>query len=463
MLRKAPWRLALLACLTACSAGADLVQDSDDRTAAVVTAASLTPVLKTQQNDEQSDQKALRMHRLAALGNASNGDLASLQYYITSVQICQNMNLRASGFTDPQGCLEIYRGPQHEILNNPNLAAAASPNAWSQANYVRSLQGADLPGYIDLMDGPSLAALGGNVLLRAENLGTYAYGFVSWAAPVRVQASMSLLDANGVLVTHDGTSTLSNRNGVSTLYTQATQSFAQGDDELAVVTLPSTQSWFKFQQPLQISAADLSNKSQIIVELNFNADGVVYAYSTPSATAGFLLDGPSNAGPVHVIEIPALKLVPVAHLADQSVVQQTYLATVSSGTTARFDARIELFTVAGDANNLIHGVASDALPNPLTGPGPLSFPRIAFVQRTQDGSLNLQDWNRQVVVGGLRPGTQIGDTAAARIACTRSGSNTPLFGGCTADGFAANFTLTNLSPNHAAEVELGLEAIDEDE
>ncbi len=459
------WGVVVLPLIANCAAEANSVDSIDDGVEALAVAATITPVLQTHDDSVSGAQKARPGRNLIGVGNASTGDLASLQYFITSVQICQDMNLSSTGFSAPQGCLELYRGPQHPVLNNAALAPAASPNAWAQANYVRSLKDAEVEGYIDLMDDASLSELQTTQQLQAAHVGSYRYGFVTWAAPIRIQAAITNLDSNSVWGTHDGNSTLVSRSGVSTLYTLADQNFASGADALTVVTLPNTSSWFKLTRPLAITAADLAAKRQIVVDLNFNPDGVVYAYTASSGTSGYLLDGPANAGPVNVIQVPSLDLAPVAHLIDQSVVKQTYVASITSGTSARFDARIELYQFAGDENRLIRGVATQAMPNAATASEPLSFPRIAYVETNADGSLNLQDWNRKTIVGGLGVGKAEGDSSTVSISCTASGSVTPLFGGCTNDQFAASFVLVKQSAGSFddGEVEVDDETIDEDE
>ena len=139
-----------------------------------------------------------------------------------------------------------------------------------------------------------------------------------------------------------------------------------------------------------------------------------------------------------------LDLTPVPRRLAQGVRKETYRATVAAGTTDRFEARIELYSLDDDPQHTILGASTAAIPNDQTAPGQIFFGKVAFIDTAADGSVTLQDWSQTPFVTGLRRGDTVGEQTTVEVSCTMSGAATPIYQGCTGGKFSLTLTLTEL-------------------
>ncbi len=376
--------------------------------------------------------------RIAAFGagQTTATSLESLKYYVSAVTICESLEVMGTGFSNPTGCLELYRRDLGRLSYLP-----------TEADFTRladaAREGDD--GFVDLMNPASRAVLSGGTPLGPEAIRKYHYGIITWALPVKVKASVPLFDGR-TLFTHDGATERRVMSGATWAWypTVSPAPFTEGVAEEAVVLLGNGGNWFKFQNPLWVSAEDVASGRGYVLDLVFNPEGLVKGFAGGTRPPE-LEDG---AEPRNSFRVPMLDLAPVPHRAAERVVKETYVAPVGEGAGA-FEVRLEIYAIAGDPNHTVYGVDAKTLAVASSASDNFSdFNKIAFVEQgAAPGALDLQIWDRRPVVSGFARGAAVGDAAPATLDCVGDGPNDRngafgvQFSGCV-DGHAdVTFTL----------------------
>ena len=352
-------------------------------------------------------------------GQNTPGQLYGLKYYFRSILICETMETQGTAFSDPRGCIELYRGaadpdfeytdPSHDFVDQADLARE------------------DDDGFVDLAATGGGAALEQTIELGAQDARSYQWGLVTWYLPIKVTAEIPL-DGDRTMRTRDGeTWSYSSGSGYSYMTTAAGSFMDSTAAEEAVVMHPNGGSWFRFQAPLTITPEDIEARAQLALDLTFNPDGMIKGY-TVASQAFNLQDSLGNS-----IAVPMLDLTPVPHPADAAVRVETYRATVVGVSPSlevpedHFDVRLELYSVEGDPGNTIYGVTLATLVNEATLSFVTQAPKVSFVANMNDGTLVLQDWAKSAIVSAFTRQTEVGGWSAAWLSC---GSNGFWFAGC---------------------------------
>jgi hypothetical protein len=242
--------------------------------------------------------------------------------------------------------------------------------------------------------------------------------------PVKVKATLSMNDGSK-LYTHDGVST-SEITGVDNLkqyYTKANTPLTEAPSEEAVVLLPNGGNWFKFQSPFVISAADIDQRREFVLDLVFDPDGIVKGFSE-SQGQGQLSERAADGSHTHDITVPMLDLAPVPHRASEQVMRETYQGPMLVDGNS-FDMRLELYYVDGDPTGTVFGVDVKSLVNASTSMVPLELSKVSYLDRAADGSLNFSSYSHTPIMTGLSRvmgssgGTHIG------VACATYGAAPP--------------------------------------
>jgi hypothetical protein len=266
-------------------------------------------------------------------GGAVRPGLESLEYYITSVQICETMEAQGSGFSNPAGCLQLYSG------DVAGLSYGLEDDWTPLADAARAMT----TGFVDLLNPSSRAALNATTELRQDHVRAYNYGIINWSLPIKVKASIPLADGTTVLYTHDGT-TQFETVGVDNwrhYFTSPSTPLDVAPAEKAVVLLPNGGNWFKFQNPLTITQADIDERRQWVLDLVFNPEGIVKGFAGSGISQSNLEERDGSGGITRAITVPMLDLAPIPHRQSEQVVRESYLASMVVGSQA-FDLRLEL-------------------------------------------------------------------------------------------------------------------------
>jgi hypothetical protein len=331
---------------------------------------------------------------------AGAANLESLRYYITTIMICETLEVQGSGFNNPGNCLELYKrepGPLAHELNGDwrGLADVA--------------RGSD-EGFVELLGNRS--ALASETPIRHENAHAYNYGIINWALPIKLRGSVPFSDGT-TLYTHDGaTSFEMHTSGFRAYYTTPTAPMTSAPAEDAVVILGNGGNWFKFQTPLTITTEDVDTKRAFVLDLVFNPQGIVNGYQDWGALGS--ISQRAADGRRFDITVPYLDLAPVPHRADQRVVRESYRGTTTVDGNA-FDLRIELYAIEGE--DAVHGADLKTLVNSASTTVPPAVAKAAFVERASDGTLSFSTFKHTPVITGLARASTVGATSRVALRC----------------------------------------------
>lgn len=370
-------------------------------------------------------------------GAAQRPGLESLEYHIFSVQICETMQVSGSGFNNPGGCLELYRG------DHSTLAYELDADWTPLADTAR----ASSAGFIDLLSPTARDTLSGVTALSADHVRSYHYGIITWALPIKVKATLALGDGT-FLYTHDGETTFQTvgADNYRDYFTTPSTSLATPPAETAVVLLGNGGNWFKFQNPLTITQEDIEQRREWVLDLVFNPEGIVKGFARDGFGNGNLREQ-SDAGVARGITVPMLDLAPVPHRASEHVVRESYLGRMSVGADV-FDARIELYSVEGDPNDTVYGVDVKSLVVAESTNLPPELSKISFVVPESDGTLSFQSFTGASVISGFERVSEPLQTTTATLRCATHANREGAEGGaaivvesCPAEEIEVTFTL----------------------
>lgn len=339
-------------------------------------------------------------------GSASAAGLTSLKYHISSISVCESLEAQGSGFNNPTGCLELYRGNESALATNLD-------EDWTHlADEARASD----DGFVNLVSPSSRSALTHDTTLEAAHVRSYNYGIITWALPVKLTATLDLGDGD-FLYTHDGvtTSELIGVDNFKNYFTRSGTSLLEGPAEEAVVLLGNGGNWFKFQQPFEITEQDISEGRSWVLDLVFNPDGIVKGYEGAPSNAN-LREEDDNGTPVRAITVPMIDLVPVPHRAAEPIVRESYLAHVEAAGNA-FDLRLELYSLETDPNHGVLGVDVKTLVTTATTEPPPEASKISYVEATDDGKLRFGSFNDSTLIEQFVRLTTVGETRGAHISC----------------------------------------------
>jgi hypothetical protein len=336
-------------------------------------------------------------------GGAVRPGLESLEYYITSVQICETMEAQGSGFSNPAGCLQLYSG------DVSGLTYGLEDDWTPLADQAR----ATTTGFVDLLNPSSRAGLNATTELRQDHVRSYNYGIINWSLPIKVKASIPLADGT-TLYTHDGT-TQYETVGVDNwrhYFTSPSTPLTTAPAEKAVVLLPNGGNWFKFQNPLTVTQADIDERRQWVLDLVFNPEGIVKGFAGSGISQSNLEERDGSGAITRAITVPMLDLAPIPHRQSEQVVRESYLASMVVGSQA-FDLRLELYSVEGDPSQTVYGVDAKTLVTAASSNVPTEVSKISYVVAASDGSLTFQSFTQSPIITSFeRVAEELGTTQA---------------------------------------------------
>jgi hypothetical protein len=367
--------------------------------------------------------------------------LESLRYYISSLQICESIEVQGSGFGNPRGCLQLFeRG-----------LGSLSYDAFGDWRTLAEIARGSDEGYVDLMSAPSRAGLARDTELTSADARKYRYGIITWALPVKLRGSIPFLDGT-TLYTHDGVTSYETigADDFRAYYTAASSPLDRGPAEDAVVLLGNGGNWFKFQTPLVITAEDVAARRAFVLDLVFNPEGLVAGYEGGHAY-GNLSQRSASGAHEYDVTVPMLDLAPVPHRADQRVVRESYRGAMTLGGNT-FDLRIELYSIEGDESGSVYGADIKTLVTSASTGAPPSVVKVAFVDRAADGALAFSAHKHIPVITGMRRQSDVGNSTTVAVRCGTHGDRD------AAEGAAA--LIVDRCPSQTLDVNLTLASRD---
>jgi hypothetical protein len=228
-----------------------------------------------------------------------------------------------------------------------------------------------------------------------------------------VKASVAHSDGT-MLYSHDGTTIVEvvGADRFRSYTTLPSAPLTQAPAEEAVVLLGNGGNWFKFQAPLTITENDINEQRAWVLDLVFNPDGIMKG---TSGTLAQMSERDAMGTIGRGIAVPMLDLAPVPHRSTETVVRESYVGPVSTGSNG-FDLRVELYSVEGDPSRTIYGVdIKTVLSSATTGPIP-DVSKVSFVE-AQGDVVSFLSWSHLPFMTGFRRAAALGATATATIVC----------------------------------------------
>lgn len=409
---------------------------------------------------------------------ASGKNLKSLKIHIDNIQICKDLTLNGTAFSNTQGCVTIYQGPSNQRLNNTtNIADALAAAAESD------------DGFIDLMNAESLKKLNQSINIRPDSAGAFKYGIVNVSGPIKATAVM-VDPADGMTPVLYSKATRPGECGVNNnpkyACAIATSSMTSAPAEEAIfIGINGGGMITKFQQPFLISEDDIRNRQTYALTLAFNPDSIIQGVTSggatnfPPMTDASINDGytlgntmalvspqvaavfyktsngnivtatptptpatsPAATGLVNN-QTPAMLTRPISLAAgeDPNVLRESYEGTYSlSGGNGTAQLRIEFYSVSNDPEKTIYGVTTATIPNASTQTYLIGWQRVYGISTNSDGTINLLDYQGQKLLSNFRRTTTVGATTEGQLACDTVILN------CTAGStFNQSFVLSSL-------------------
>lgn len=373
----------------------------------------------------------LLLDRALTAGQNTAAGLTSLKYYIRNIQVCENLTVTGTAFSNPQNCFTIF-----ERAANPTYDYTTGADYSALAGIART----DTTNFIDLVDATSRANLNASYVLQRANVRSYNWGVINWYPVVKFTSSVNVNNVGGATTssykTHDGTTSFVN----GTFFrTTSTSNFTSGIAEEAVVVHTNGGSWFKFQSPLTIAASDIDSAASYVLDLAFNPEGLIKGFSSGVSTrSNVLRDASSNE-----MNIPFLELSPIPHKASETVTREAYTfdsTTAIPASSDNFNLRFDLYYITGESTKTIYAVEAKTLyrmvgtdASNYTTTDVSDFPKISYVTQNADGTLNFKVYDESIVIQNFTRKTTTGATGTATINCSATGWT---FSGCSAGSSA---------------------------
>lgn len=336
--------------------------------------------------------------------------LKSLQYYISSVTICKEVTMNGTGYNGTSGCLTIYS-------NNVETAA------YDNYSIAEAKADTNPDHYIDFMtvDG-RLKLASQSVTLTAEHAGLYKYGLVNFMRPIKIKAEYYDAANNLLFRTKDSTSLVSGTVDGRTTQIPLTGDTTTGEAELLTLMNNNGGTVFPFARPFEITAEDIANNTNFVVDFvfnpaNFSTASKMQGCSAPTSVA-------YNTAPIDVancvyFDVPMGKLSPVPHKASDTIAKEVYL--VDKGASAG-KIRIELYYNSADTNKTILGVDISSV-NPA--PSSAAVTNIAASNVTEEAEI-VSFFGYNTVSGALDfktlSGLKRGQGGTANVYCQYTGT-----------------------------------------
>lgn len=172
-------------------------------------------------------------------------EVESLQYYFTSIQLAQEVDLEGTGYRNPTGVLSLYTKDQ---------------TLYDSFDYAAGVSAASDPGYKELMDNSFVITPD---LTQVTQATPYSYILLNWMRPIRIKATAQAQTVDGTAYTAlytkaGGTNALAVDNSGPQpyeAYQTTITNMNEAPAETAVILNQNGGSFLKLQTPLILDPA----------------------------------------------------------------------------------------------------------------------------------------------------------------------------------------------------------------
>ena len=284
------------------------------------------------------------------LATTSSTSLQSLQYAITDIQICSDLERTGSGYNNPTGCFRVF--------SNPNIPTTQD----FYRDYVLSTALTDTtPGrFVDLMTAEGQAALRNPATAEPAPVGTYRYGLINFLRPIRVTAEFPVLGStSGEVVRTRATTSVQSLpgDGMFTLERALVgDSLSAAPAEQATYMLNNGGAYFAFASPFEVTSQEAAAGTAIQMDLVFNPANFGNVTGAPGGDCTQDAMAPiCDTVNGLMFEMPFVRMSPVPRKAGDQTRKEVYLVDFESGNMAS-KLRVELYYNASDSEKAVRGV-----------------------------------------------------------------------------------------------------------
>ncbi len=285
------------------------------------------------------DHQALRT--TARVAQTTAASLTSLQYYIQSIQLCENITTTGSGYSGTSGCVELYVNKDSQDVSLYNSYTITEATADTDPNH-----------FIDFLTEEGRAKL---EVSTAVSSGTYNYALINFMRPIKMKAEFKDTTGTTIHRTKAGGTIvdIGSDEGGRQMESIKPTGTTSGEAEVMTYMLNNGGVWFPMLKPFVIAAGD-----DVILDFAFNPENFATtteqaSCSTPSSTGPYTFD----EGNCVTFDLPYAKMSPVPRKSGETTKKEVYLITdynTDSGSEA--SVRIELYYNNADAERAIRGV-----------------------------------------------------------------------------------------------------------
>jgi hypothetical protein len=305
---------------------------------------------------DSSEGSVAKQSAALRIGSPTGSRLKSLKYYITGIQLCQDVQIQGTAATGATGCIELYQNPQGDQATYENYIVEQA-EADNDPNH-----------YIDLMTEEGQATLRHPVTLEVpvpkpgkedageSQAGAYRFGSIAFFRPIKVTAEFPVLGhPDQYFRTRAVTQTQIGHTADGHFNTEKVEigDTLSGPTEETTYMLNNGGALFTFQKPFVITQADIDSQAEIKIDLVFNPENFGQAYESQNCTAdqySAICDPINNV----VIDMPYVRMNPVPRKTGERTRKETYLMDYDSASKLR----IELYYNDADPEAGIQGVDS---------------------------------------------------------------------------------------------------------
>ncbi len=304
------------------------------------------------------------------INTTGSGDgLYSLKMYFRSIQLCNSLDDNGSGYSNPQGCVDIYTN------DSDTYNGLTGPTAAERATFSDSSTGK----FYDVLSETDLASLNTGV---AVAVGEYNYGIIETHPWVKIKARSGGLCTKAAGAVEDSST---GGDGIVTYHTKV-DSLSCGDGEpeevLSYITNANTK--FKFLAPFSVQEGD-----SVILDLAFNLAQEVRALE--GNFGGNLRASDAD----NAFYVPMIRIGAAPRLSTQTTKVETYLM----GTAAQKEqVRVQFYYNSDDTSKSILGINGAVLATPASLESKANK-AIYSSSVVQDGtSISLRTWDGKTIM-----------------------------------------------------------------
>jgi len=365
----------------------------------------------------------------ALVGAGTATDLQSLKYFISSIQLCQDVTAMGSGYSHTDGCINLYSNQAAGVDYNSYDATAAMADTAPDH-------------YVDLMTAEGQAKLRQPVTVDVQvaseanpdggsAAGAYRFGLINFFRPIKVTGQFPVVGQPGqyyrtraVTQVVDTTQPGSQFNSEEVLIGDTTS----GPTEETTYMLNNGGALFTFQKPFEVTQADVDAKAEIKVDLVFNPDHFGQAYDSANCANNVNSQYVAICDPMNnvTIDMPYVRMSPVPRKTGEKTRKETYLMDYEDGAKLR----IELYYNDADPEAGVQGVDAAVVYDATATMPHNNVIASNYVSQTgsvltSDASVTLMDYQHTPNLEGLARR----QNGTATIHCLFTGSLCPTLGG----------------------------------